>query len=104
MLYQIKYAPMIQKYTSGWPKYQNSMRVIITLIVGVQPSDQGMRKNNISIATPIVAMNHMTKVHSEPWTTSGNRSPRRLRQNQVAFTTMSSKTIHVPMTSNVVPM
>src|ERR1700730_5707958 len=59
MLYQIKYAPMIQKYTSGWPKYQNNMRVNMTLTVGVQPSDQGMRKNSISTATPIVATNHM---------------------------------------------
>ena len=46
-VYQIMYAPMIQKYTSGWPKYQKSMRVSSTLMPGVQPSDHGISRQHL---------------------------------------------------------
>ena len=95
---------MIQKYTSGWPKYQNSMRVIMTLTVGTQPIDHGMRKNTISTATPIVAMNHMVNVQATPCTTSGKRSPGCVRRKYTTFSRISATTNHVATTSSVVPM
>src|SRR5215469_43060 len=104
MLYQIKYAPMIQKYTSGWPKYQNSMRVIMTLMVGTQFRDHGIKKNNISIATPMVAIVHMMNVQAAPWTTSGSLAPGCVRLKYATFSRISASTNQVATTSSVAPM
>src|SRR5690606_10933215 len=60
--YQQMYTGMSQKYTSGWPKYQNSVRLSSTLILSTQPKDQGMNWNSTVAATPSVATYHSTIV------------------------------------------
>ena len=73
-VYQMMYAPMIQKYTSGCPKYQKNMRVSMTLMPGVQPNDHGM-SNAISATTPSVAMIHIRNVADAMKTGSGSGFP-----------------------------
>ena len=93
---------MIQKYTSGCPKYQNSMRLRPTSIPGVQPSDHGSR-SSISATTPSVAMIHMTIVVQAMKAGSGIRSAGLCRLNQSTLKNTSKATHQVPSTSRVAP-
>src|ERR1041385_7236366 len=49
-VYHTTYAGSSQKYTSGCPKYQNSMRASSGSTVLMSPSDQGINRNSISAA------------------------------------------------------
>ena len=70
-MYHTTYAGKSQKYTSGCPKYQNSMRASSGSTVWVSPSDHGMSRKIISAATPTVAISQIITVASIPWSASG---------------------------------
>src|SRR6056297_246073 len=53
MVYHSMYAGISQKYTTGWPKNQNSVRVSSGLTESMIPSDHGSRNARIEMATPI---------------------------------------------------
>lgn len=103
MLYQMMYAPMIQKYTSGWPKYQKNMRVSITLMPGGHPKAHGIRRP-ISATTPRVATIHITKVAAAQKTTSGIGCPACVFRKKYTFSKISNATTQVPRTSSVAPI
>ena len=94
---------MIQKYTSGWPKYQKSSRVTITSMPDVQPSDHGM-SISISIVMPIVAMIHIANVVAAMKAGNGITLPGFARRKTPTFKKMSIATSHVPATSSVAPI
>jgi len=73
--YQQMYAGISQKYTSGWPKYQKSVRLKSTLIFSTQPKDQGMNWNSTVAATPSVATYHSTIVATAMKANSGEILP-----------------------------
>ena len=100
--YQIMYAAMIQKYTSGCPKYQKSIRVSETFTPEVQPSDHGIRIS-ISAVTPSVAMIHMISVHTEANAGNGMSCFGFCFLNHTTFSIISAETSHVPATSSVAP-
>src|SRR3970040_2305495 len=78
-VYHTTYAGSSQKYTSGWPKYQKSMRASNGSTVLVHPSDQGINWSSISAATPTVEMSHTMMGASIPKTASGAGAPRASR-------------------------
>ena len=86
---------MIQKYTSGWPKYQKNIRVRPTSMPLVQPSDHGI-SSPISATTPSVAMIHMVIVQAAMKAGSGMRRPRLRALNQATLRKTSAATHHVP--------
>src|SRR5690606_8718383 len=60
--YQAMYAGSSQKYTNGWPKNQNKVRLSSTSMVSVQPNAQGMYWKRTVATTPRHAMIHMMMV------------------------------------------
>ena len=75
MTYQETYAGSSQKYTSAWPKNQNSVRASSGSVPPSSPTDHGISIPSISAATPREQICHITIVMSEASAISGVRSP-----------------------------
>src|SRR5262245_51303237 len=103
-VYHSVYAGSSQKYTSGWPNHQNSVRASTGSTVGTMPSDHGMSSAIISIATPIVASSQTMTVAIIPNIGSGTASFGFLRRHTRYVSTITPHQIQDPTTRSVAPM
>ena len=98
------YAGSSQKYTSGWPNHQNSIRASSGSTVFVSPSDHGISRSNISAATPAVASNQTMTVATTPYIARGMGRPALFFRHARNDSNMTNDHPHEPTTTIVKPM